>query len=134
MKYWLIHVTPPHLLHSPLLEYLNLSLLQPFTPTSSILYSLLFLPPSLSPPSSFSSLFLFLLLHGQQLGNYEEGAKCFFTFAFHNPDSELVSVNSDFYRKELELGPNEFIWREPPTQPHQDPFLEGWSKAEYMYT
>ena len=60
-----------------------------------------------------------------QLDNYEEGAKCFFTFMFHNPESELVKSNVDFYRKTLKLGSDEFVWRETPILPHQDRFLAG---------
>lgn len=62
-----------------------------------------------------------------QLEDYEEGAKCFFTFSFYNPDSDLIAANTPFYRRTLELGPDEFVWREPPTQLHQDYFLEGES-------
>lgn len=67
-----------------------------------------------------------------QLGDYEEGAKCFFTFSFYNPDSDLIEPNTRFYRNTLELGPDEFVWREPPTQPHQDYLLQGESMWIYM--
>lgn len=70
-----------------------------------------------------------------QLDNYEEGAKCFFTFMFHNPESELVKSNVDFYRKTLKLGSDEFVWRETPILPHQDRFLAGvkaYEKESYL--
>ena len=63
-----------------------------------------------------------------QLGNFEEGAKCFYTFMFHNMKNDLIPGNDRFYRKTLELGTEEYVWREPPTQPHQDLFLEGQSR------
>ena len=44
---------------------------------------------------------------------------------FHNPDDELVAINKAFYRRVLSLEPDEFVWREPPTRPHQDLFLDG---------
>lgn len=65
-----------------------------------------------------------------KLDNNEEGAKCFFTFMFYNPDNELVAGNVPFYRRVLSLEQDEFVWREPPTQPHQDLFLEGLKSYE----
>lgn len=59
------------------------------------------------------------------MDNYEEGARCFFTFAFYNPNSSLVAPSIPFYRKVLELGPEEYVWREPGVQPHQEAFLQG---------
>ena len=68
-------------------------------------------------------------LNNVQLDNYEEGAKCFYTFMFYNMESDLIVGNDVFYRKTLQLGKDEFVWREPPTQPHQDIFLEGQSRG-----
>ena len=51
---------------------------------------------------------------------------------FYNIESELVPGNNAFYRKVLDLGKDEFIWREPPTQPHQDVFLEGMTALQYI--
>ncbi|CAI8055374.1 Cartilage-associated protein [Geodia barretti] len=39
-----------------------------------------------------------------QLGDFKEGAKCFFTFMFHNMNSDLIPGNDRFYRKTLEWG------------------------------
>ena len=68
-----------------------------------------------------------------QLENYEEGAKCFFTFSFYNPESDLIPGNTAYYRRVLLLEPEEFVWREPPTQPHQDHFLQGQQTPPHVY-
>ena len=50
---------------------------------------------------------------------------------FYNRDSDLISGNDAFYRKTLKLETDEFVWREPPTQPHQDVLLEGNEMQHY---
>ena len=60
-----------------------------------------------------------------QLGRYDEGAKCLFTFYFYNPEDNLATSNMAFYRHQLELPQGEFVWREPGIQTHQAAFLAG---------
>ena len=67
-----------------------------------------------------------------QLENYEEGAKCLFSFYFYNPEDELATTNFPFYRRQLELKEGEFVWREPGIQPHQAAYLAGICRGQFI--
>lgn len=60
-----------------------------------------------------------------QLEDFEEGARCCFTFLHRNPSDKLASASIPFYRKRLNMSSDEYVYRDPAIVLYQEPYQEG---------
>ncbi|XP_064394427.1 endoplasmic reticulum protein SC65-like [Halichondria panicea] len=60
-----------------------------------------------------------------QLKEFEEAARCCFTFYHYNPTDERTLGNLPFYREQLGLEQDQFVSREPIVSPSQTKFVAG---------
>lgn len=61
-----------------------------------------------------------------QLEEFEEAARCCFTFLHFNPSDELALSSVGFYRNTLGLKDGEFVYREPDIISYQESYIKGW--------
>ena len=59
------------------------------------------------------------------MGEIEEAARSCFTFVHYNPTDELALSSLPFYRIELNLTKDDYIYREQAIVSYQEPYLRG---------
>lgn len=60
-----------------------------------------------------------------QLENLDEAVKCAYTYFFHNPNDSMIIDSISYYRSELNLERDQFVFREAGELPHHRVYAVG---------